>query len=204
MPWGQYTPPIKALIRPESGYTPIGKGAKGALLKNSGTAQKRSDTLYNEGQQNYGDLYGKLKHESENPEGYNPQQLAYMRTASEQSVGGGAAATTGQANLETARTRNSGGFQGAVGTSNRNAQKDLSQKSLEIESNQANLQQAQKQQALQQLMSLYNTTGAQAGGYLDSSTKALDAENNAPNFWQQYILQAQKNAQTAASAGAGG
>jgi hypothetical protein len=182
----------------------MGKGAKGALLSNSGTAQKRSDNLYNQSQGDYNFLDPQLKQEATNPQGYTPQQLAYMNTASQQSLGGGTAATTGQANLESARTRNAGGFQGAVGTADRAGQRQLSQNSLGIQEDQAKLQQAQKQQALSSLQSLYGQNSAEGLGYLNSSNTALNNENNAPNFWQQYLLTAMQSAGKAAGAGAGG
>jgi hypothetical protein len=178
----------------------MGKGAKKQLLNNSGTAQQRSGQLYGESQGDYNFLDPALKEEASNPQGYTPQQLGYMRTASEQSLGGGTAATTGQANLEAARTRNAGGFQAGIGSANRGAQRQLSQNALGIEQSQANLQQAQKQQALSALQSLYGTNTGASLGYLNSSNDALNKENQAPNFWQQYILNAQKAATGAAGA----
>jgi hypothetical protein len=165
----------------------MGKGAKGQQLANSGTAQERSGTLYNQSQSDYNFLDPQLQQEATNPQGYTPQQKAYMNTADSQSLGGGVAATTGQANLESARTRNAGGFQGAVGTADRASQRQLSQNSLGIEKSQADLQQAQKQQALLSLQSLYGQNSAEGLGYLNSSNTALNNENNAPNFWQQFL-----------------
>lgn len=167
----------------------MGKGAKKALLKNSGTAQQRSSDLSGESQGDYNFLDPQLKQEALNPQGYTPQQKAYMRTASSQSLGGGVAATTGQANLESARTRNAGGFQGAVGTADRVGQRQLSENALGVEKSQADLQQMQRQQALQSLQSLYGTNSAEGLGYLNSSNSALNSENQAPNFWQQFLLQ---------------
>jgi hypothetical protein len=183
----------------------MGKGAKAALLQNSGTAQQRSGQLYNEAQQGYGQLDPLLEQEATNPQGYTPQQMAYMNTASQQSLGGGEAATTGQANLEAARSRNAGGFNSAVGTANRATQRQASQNALGIQEQQANLQQAQKQQALSALQSLYGTNLAGSEGYLNTSTTALNAENQAPNFWQQMLkMGANAGAAYAASNGSGG
>lgn len=182
----------------------MGKGANAALLTNSGQAQNRSSQLYGDSQSIGGPLTQQLQSEASNPQGYTPQQLAYMNTASQQSLGGGAAATTGQANLEAARTRNAGGFQGAVGTSNRNAQKQESQNALGIQTEQANLQQAQRQQALQSLQSLYGTNVGASNNYLNSSNQALNSENNAPNFWQNYLMAGMQAAGKAATAGASG
>lgn len=182
----------------------MGKGAKGAQLKNSGDAQARSKSLYDQSQGDYNFLDPTLKKEATDPQGYTPQQQAYMRTASEQSLGGGVGATTGQANLEAARTKNAGGFQAAVGTANRGAQRQLSQNALGIEKGQADLQQAQKQQALQSLQSLYGTGGAQGIGYLQTSNQALKDENSAPNPWSDYAFSVLGAATKAAMGGAGG
>lgn len=160
----------------------MGKGANQKLLQNAGAGRTNSDALQGKGSGLSDFLTPKLESEYSNPEGYTPQQQAYMRTASEQSVGGGVSATTGQANLETARTRNAGGFQGAVGTANRGAQRQLSENALKVETDNAQLQQQQKQQALQSLMSLYGIDEQTALGYLNSSNSALGAENQShPN-----------------------
>jgi hypothetical protein len=182
----------------------MGKGAKGQQLANSGTAQQRSGQTYGEAQGGYNFLNPTLEQEATNPEGYTPQQLAYVNTASQQSLGGGAAATTGQANLEAARTRNAGGFQGAVGSANRGVERQASQNALGIQQSQANLQQAQRQQALSSLQSLYGTNLGASQGYLNSSNQALQAENQAPNFWQNYLTTAMGNANKAATAAATG
>ncbi len=182
----------------------MGKGANAQQFKNSGDAQQRSKDLYGNASSESGFLDPTLRAEATNPQGYTPQQLAYMNTASQQSLGGGVAATTGQANLETARTRNAGGFQGAVGTANRSAQRQQSQNALGIQKSQADLQQAQRQQALQSLQSLYgmNLSGSEAN--LGLSNEALKNENK-PSFLQEYLLGAQKAmAGAAASGGAGG
>lgn len=166
-------------------------------------AQQRSGQLYNNATSGYDFLNPQLTQEAANPQGYTPQQLSYMNTASQQSLGGGAAATTGTANLEAARTRNAGGFQGAVGTANRGAQKQLSQNALGIEEKQANLQEAQRQSALSALQSLYGTNLSGSENYLGASNTALNAENQAPNFWQKYLTTMTDDAAKVAAAGAG-
>jgi len=179
----------------------MGKGANSALLSNSGAAQNRSGQLYSNAQSGYNFLNPQLQQEAVNPQGYTPQQLAYMNTASQQSLGGGTAATTGGANLAAARTRNAGGFQGAVGNANQATQRQASQNALGIQSQQANQQQTQRQSALSALQGLYGTNLGASNNYLNTSNTALNAENNAPNFWQQYLFTAMSNANKAASAG---
>jgi hypothetical protein len=179
----------------------MGKGAKGRELENSGNAQANSKQLYGESQGDFNFLDPTLTKEATNPEGYTPQQLAYMETMGQQSLGGGEAATTGQAGLTAARTRNAGAFQGAVGTADRNTQKTASQNALQVAKSQADLQQQQRQQALQSLQSLYSTNLTGSEGETSLSNSALHDENTAPNFWQQYALGAQAAAGKAASAG---
>jgi hypothetical protein len=160
----------------------MGKGANKQLLNNSGTGQTNNASLNTSANDISSYLTPQLESEASNPQGYTPAQLAYMNTASQQSLGGGAAASTGQAGLTAARTRNAGGFQGAVGTADRAAQKQLSQNALGIQTQQAQLQQAQRQQALQSLQSLYGVDESTALGYLNSSDLALNDENGShPN-----------------------
>jgi hypothetical protein len=147
-----------------------------------------------------------LEAEANDPQGYTPAQLAYMDTASQQSLGGSDAAVTGQANLTAARTRNAGGVQGAIGSGTRAAQRQLSTNALGIQADQAKLQQAQRQQALSALQSLYGVDEATALGYLNSSDAALEGENKSSglnSLTDQYILQGEKAAAGAASAGGG-
>lgn len=179
----------------------MGKGAKGRELENSGNAQQRSKDLYGESQGDYTFLDPELKKDATNPQGYTPQQLAYMETMGQQSLGGGEAATTGQANLTAARTRNAGSFQGAVGTADRATQRTASQNALQVAKSQADLQQQQRATALKSLQDLYGTGLTGSEGETSLSNQALHDENTAPNFWQQYILGAQAAAGKAASAG---
>lgn len=183
----------------------MGKGANKMLLDNAGYGSGTSKGLRSRADALEGFLTPQLEQEATNPEGYTPQQLAYMNTASQQSLGGGVAATTGEANLEAARTRNAGGFQGSVGTADRAAQRQLSQNALGVQERQANLQQAQRQQALSALQSLYGVDNNTALGYLTGSTQALKAESDAGNpFFKDFLQGTQgiKNLADAAASGA--
>lgn len=157
----------------------MAKGANKQLINNAGTGQANSATQWGNASGVNSYLTPTLESEANNPQGYTPQQQAYMNTASQQSEGGSTSGITGQANLEAARTRNAGGFQGAIGTGSRTAQKQLSQNALGIQAQQANLQQQQRQQALQSLQSLYGTDLSSALSYLGESNTALADENNA-------------------------
>jgi hypothetical protein len=154
-----------------------GKGANKQLLNNAGTAQSTSNTLSTKAAHDYDFLDPVLKGDVTNPQGYTPQQLAYINTAAQQSTGGGTSAVTGEANLEAARTRNAGGFQGAIGTGSRNAMKENSENALKVQAMQADLQQTQRRDAMKALQDLYGTNNTDALGYLNSSNSALGAEN---------------------------
>lgn len=146
---------------------------KKMLLNNAGEAQSESQQLFGQGSGIGGFLTPQLEQQANNPQGYTPAQLAYMNTASQQSAGGGTGAVTGQANLQAARTRNAGGFQGAIGSGSRAAQQDLSNKALQVQTGQAQLQQQQKEEALKQLGQLYGTDLSSSQGFLNTSNQAI-------------------------------
>jgi hypothetical protein len=183
----------------------VGKGANSGLISNSGTANRRGNKLTSNANELYGTLDPALTAEATNPQGYAPGDLAAMNTASQQSLGGATAGITGTANLEAARSRNAGGFQGAIGSGSRSAMKQNSQNALEVQAENARLKEAQKQQALSSLQSLYGVDTSTALGYLHGSNEALGTENEssgAKSFLDQYLLGAQKAAASAAAAGA--
>jgi hypothetical protein len=164
----------------------IGKGANRALMQNSGTAQNRSGALNAKSNSIYGTLDPALTAEATNPQGYGANDLAAMNTASQQSLGGSTAGITGQANLEAARTRNAGGFQGAIGSGSRSNAKQLSENALGIQAMNADLKQKQQQTALSQLQQLYGTNVQGAEGFLGESNSALGAENQSHPVQQGF------------------
>lgn len=177
----------------------MGKGANKQLLNNSGVAQSRSGDLAGKSDALYGFLDPTLQAEATNPQGYSKGDLGAMNTASQQSLGGSTAGVTGQANLESARTRNAGGFSGAIGTATRGNARQLSQNALQVQSDNARLKEAQKQQALSSLQGLYGVDTSTALGYLNSSNGALGEENNATgshapgfNLFKDFLGNAEK------------
>lgn len=167
----------------------MGKGANRGLISNAGQGQQQQQALAGQGGKISNYLVPELQNQADNPQGYTPQQVAYMNTASQQSLGGSVAGATGQGNLTAARTRNAGGYQGAIGSSARSAQRQLSTNALGIQQKQADVQLQQRQQALQALQQLYGVDEATALGYLNSSNTAFNQENQShPN--QQGLLTA--------------
>lgn len=125
----------------------------------------------------YGTLDPALTAEATNPQGIGATGLAAENTANQQSLGGSTAGITGQSNLTAARTRNAGGFQGAIGSGSRAGQRDLAQNAVQIQAQNEQLKQAQQQTALSQLQQLYGTNTEGAMKYLDTSNSSLGAEN---------------------------
>lgn len=155
----------------------MGKGANKQLLSNSGTAQGRSGNLSGKANSAYSFLEPQLESEATNPQGYSPTDLSAINTATQQSAGGSTAGTVGESNLEAARTRNSGGFAGVATEAGRSAERDLSQKALDVQTQNANLKEAQRQQALSSIQQLYGVDLQTALGYLNGSNSALNDEN---------------------------
>jgi hypothetical protein len=184
----------------------MGKGANKNLMNNSGTAQSLNKQLSGQATGISSTLVPELQSEAADPQGYTPQQQAYLNTASQQSLGGSVGGATGQANLQAARTRNAGGYQGAIGSDARGAAKQLSTNALGIQKSQADLQQQQRQQALSSLQSLYGVDESTAAGYLGTSDSALGAENattGVNSLGSKVLLQAMANGEKAAGAAGG-
>ena len=103
-----------------------------------------------------------LTRELNNPQGYTQQQTGSMLNQAEAGAGGATAGLNTEANLASARNRNSGGFSGALDEAARDKGKTLSGISSGIAAQDANLQQQHQQNAATGLSNLYGTdTGAQ-------------------------------------------
>jgi hypothetical protein len=88
-----------------------------------------------------------LTRELNNPQGFTQQQQGSMLSAAEGGAGGSTAGLTTEANLASARNRNSGGFSGALDEAARDKDKALAGSSEGIAAKSANLQQQQQQEA---------------------------------------------------------
>lgn len=120
-----------------------------------------------------------LTRELQNPEGYSQQQMGSMLGAAEGGAGGATAGINTEANLESARNRNSGGFSGALDEAARQKDKALAGTSEGIAANNANLQEQQKQSAASGLQSLEGLdTGAQLKA-MGLVPEDIDAASNA-------------------------
>lgn len=92
-------------------------------------------------------LFPFLTRELNNPQGYTQQQKGSMLGAAAGGAGGATAGLTTEANLASARNRNSGGFSGALDEAARQQGKNMANISEGIAANDANLQQTNQQNA---------------------------------------------------------
>ena len=99
-------------------------------------------------------LFPFLTRELNNPQGFTQQQQTGMLGAAEAGAGGSTAGLTTEANLASARNRNSGGFSGALDDAARQRDKALAATSEGISGENAELQQKQQQAAASGLSSL--------------------------------------------------
>jgi hypothetical protein len=103
-----------------------------------------------------------LTRELNSPQGYTQQQTGAQLNAAEAGEGGATAGLTTEANLASARNRNSGGFSGALDEAARTQAKNLSNTSSNIAAKSADLAQQNQQSAASGLSNMYGTdTSAQ-------------------------------------------
>ena len=119
-----------------------------------------------------------LTRELNNPQGYTQQQQGAMLGAAEGGAGGSTAGLTTEANLASARARNSGGFSGALDQTARDKDKALAGTSEDIASKSADLQQQQQQGAASGLSSLENMDTSAQLKAMGLVPEDLDAQAN--------------------------
>src|SRR5271155_5439056 len=92
-----------------------------------------------------------------NPSGMNPTDINNMLVAGEQGAGGANAGITGTANLEAARTHNTGALSGVLDQASRNKTKQLSENALDVQNQNAKVKLGQQDEASKALGGLYGT-----------------------------------------------
>lgn len=146
-----------------------------------------------------------LTRELNSPQGYTQQQTGSMLNQAEAGAGGATAGLNTEANLASARNRNSGGFSGALDEAARDKGKTLSGISSGIAAQDANLQQQHQQAAASGLSNMYGQdTGAQlkAMGLVAPDVNASANANSAP--WEALSKLIAAGGQAASGAGAMG
>jgi hypothetical protein len=137
-------------------------GAQGAAMNAANTANSTGAGYGAQASGINAQLLPFLTRELNNPQGFTQQQTGSMLGAAEGGAGGSTAGLTTEANLASARDRNSGGFSGALDDAARQKDKALAGESEGIAGQNAQLQQHQQQAAASGLSSMgENDTNAQ-------------------------------------------
>ena len=181
-----------------------GSGVKSGLFANAGAGDALSKTGANNAASLYGTLSPELSTMATAPQGINPADMAKIQTSNMQTAGGANSGAVGQGSLLAARTGNAGTADAAIAKSGEAASQNLSKANLSTQNENQQVKQGQQAEGLKGLQGLYGTNTGEAVGGLNESNTALKDAGEVPNFWQQALLQAMKNGQSAAMAGAGG
>jgi hypothetical protein len=120
-----------------------------------------------------------LTSELTHPQGFSQGAMTSMLGAAEGGAGGATSGLTGQANLQAARTRNSGGFSSALDQAARSRQQASAGASENIAGQNAQLQNSQQQSAAQGLQGLYGTDSGNALKALGLQDQAIGTETQA-------------------------
>lgn len=124
-----------------------------------------------------------------NPEGYSQGDMGAMLANAFGSAGGATSAITGQANLQTGRSRNDAGFSTALDDAARQRTMAAAKTSEGIAQDNAGVKLSQQSEAAKMLQGLYGTdVGAQAGA-MNNENEATNSQVNAGNSgWLQNTL----------------
>lgn len=134
-------------------------------------------------------LVPELTQEATHPTGYNPTDLNNTLVAGEQGAGGATGGITGQANLQAARTHNTGALSGVLDQAARQKQQALSQNALGVQNQNAMLKERQRQAGLGALESMYGTNVGAQEKAMSLVPEDINAELNAGNQgWLQNTL----------------
>jgi len=124
--------------------------------------------------QERGSLIPGLEREANNPQGYTPNEENSMLVAGEQGAGGAASGVVGQSNLEAAQTGNSAGLTSGLDDAMRTKGQILSQNSLGVKNQSAELGQKKQEFAQGEL-------GNVMSGDQQANLKALGLEDESTN-----------------------
>ena len=138
-----------------------------------------------------------LTRELNNPQGFSQQQTGSMLGAAEGGAGGSTAGLTTEANLASARDRNSGGFSGALDNAAMQKDKALAGASEGIAGQNAELQQKQQQGAATGLSSMQGMDQSAQLKAMGLIPEDVDAASKAYGVgdWASDLQQLQKGVQ---------
>jgi len=150
------------------------------------TANKQAGTNYGNANALFGPLSASLQTDAIHPSGINPADLARMDTAALETGGGSNAAAVGQGALRSARTRNAGGADAAMGASIRSGGETASRGILANRMKNAEVMAGQREHGQTGLNSLFaeNLSGGnQALGVVPQAVNAdVQAKNSSWNW----------------------
>lgn len=165
------------------------------------TANSNEGTFSNRGTSAYNAMMPELTSEATNPKGLSPSEMATANTANQQSVGGAVGGATSLGNLESGRTRNAGGFAGALDSASRAGSRQLSNDTLKTQQMSNELAESKQQDALKELGSVY---GQNTSALNDMMKNANTATSNLTTADQDTTGDIMKGVQMAGSMGMGG
>lgn len=123
------------------------------------------------------------------PQGFSQADTTSMLSAGQAGAGGATAGVTGLANLQTARTRNAGGFGTALDAAARARTQAAAGSSEGIAADNAKLKQTQQQDAASGLQGLYGTDSGNALKALGLQDQAIGTETDAgKSGWLQNSM----------------
>lgn len=138
--------------------------------------------------QAYGPLFSFLKGELGAQHTFTPQQQGEMMTAGAAGAGGAASALTGNAELRTARTRNSAGLTGLEDAIARSKEQAMAKQGENIAAKDAMLTEQNKQNAARGMEGLYGTDTSAMLRSMGLIPEDVNAETNAGNSgWFQNM-----------------
>lgn len=156
------------------------------------TGQNLADSYSGNASSLFSSLEPQLNTEATNPQGFAPTDLAAMNTSAQQSAGGTQAAAVGQGALRSARTRNAGGADAAIGEASRHAGEQLSNAGLTTTLKNASLRNEQQQHGISGLNSLFGENASAGNQALGDVAPNVNADTNAENAswdWSKDLFQ---------------
>lgn len=153
----------------------------------AGQSNSNANAFFGNSNSLYSNLAPQLESQAANPQGFNPTDLAGMKTDALQAAGGSQAAAVGAGDLAAARTRNMGGFGKAVSDASRGAGETLSRNLLTINNENAQQKQRQRDTAISGLEGLYGTNVGATNQALGNVAPLVNADTNAQNAsWDAF------------------
>jgi hypothetical protein len=148
--------------------------------------------------------FPELKTQAAAGTGYTPGQQQSINAANMQSSGGAAAGVTDRGNLAAGRTRNAGGFSGAIDEGARIGGDMAGRNAVASAADNAKMAQQKQQAAISTLGGLYGTNMSAQNAFLGTADKSLNTSIAAGQAAQADMTSDIKTAQSLAGPAGGG